>query len=442
MSKCYRVIFETYDKSCPEKTLSKKEIIEDELKKPSNCLDFGMGFSKQLTAVESIQDAVLLEKIKLLQENQNTCLKCENKMSKFGSHTSSFHDVLTDHRVEIPRMKCLKCKYETPSTVRTIINDRLSGDLKKIQATLGASHSYRESENILELFANQRRRINNHSRVKKVVESVGECVSKINDEEKEMIASKDAKELVLNVDGGHVKTIEDQRSFEAMVSVVYKPESVESNKKGSRNFITSKNCAASIKDDDQSHIISSTIIAALKQGLSSTTHVTALCDGAQNCWNVAKALEPLCASITYILDWFHLAMKFQNIALPQDLKEKLMRIKWHLWRGDTDNAMVKLDTLLELTTEEKHQDRIQKLKTYINNNKDKIVDYSQREKDELVFTSNLAESTVESLINQRCKGHQHMRWSRDGLNPVLQLRASIHSNDWDNKWKTAVLNAA
>lgn len=442
MSKCYRVIFETYDKSYPEKVLSKKEIINDELKKPSNCLDFGMGFTNQLAAVEGIQDAVLLEKIRLLQANQNACPECENKMSKFGSHTSSFHDVLTDHRVEIPRMKCLQCKYETPSTVRTIINDRLSGDLKKIQATLGASHSYRESENIIELFANQRRRINNHSRIKKVVESVGECVSKINDEEKEMLASMDAEELVLNVDGGHVKTIEDQRSFEAMVSVVYKPESVESNKKGTRNFITSKNCAASIKDDDQAHIISSTIIASLKQGLSSTTHVTALCDGARNCWNVAEALEPLCASITYILDWFHLATKFQNIALPKDLKEKLMRIKWHLWRGDTDNAMVKLDALLELTTEENHQERIQKLKKYIDNNKEKIVDYSQREADGLVFTSNLAESTVESLINQRCKGRQHMRWSRDGLNPVLQLRASIHSNDWDNKWKTAVLNAA
>ena len=131
MSKCYRVIFETYDKSCPEKVLSKKEIIEDELKKPSNCLDFGMGFTNQLAAVKGIQDAVLLEKIRLLQENQNTCPECENKMSKFGSHTSSFHDVLTDHRVEIPRMKCLQCKYETPSTVRTIINDRLSGGLKK-----------------------------------------------------------------------------------------------------------------------------------------------------------------------------------------------------------------------------------------------------------------------------------------------------------------------
>ena len=73
---------------------------------------------------------------------------------------------------------------------------------------------------------------------------------------------------------------------------------------------------------------------------------------------------------------------------------------------------------------------------------DKIVDYRARQKMGLVFTSNMAESTVESLINQRCKGQQHMRWSREGLNPVLQLRAAIQSNDWKNKWQTAVLNAA
>ena len=55
--------------------------------------------------------------------------------------------------------------------------------------------------------------------------------------------------------------------------------------------------------------------------------------------------------------------------------------------------------------------------------------------------SNLAESTVERLINQRCKGQQHMRWSRDGLDPLLQLRTAIGSNDWDKIWKTAVMNA-
>ena len=69
------------------------------------------------------------------------------------------------------------------------------------------------------------------------------------------------------------------------------------------------------------------------------------------------------------------------------------------------------------------------------------MDYRARRKAGLVFTSNLAESTVESLINQRCKGQQHMRWSREGLDPLLQLRAAISSNDWSAVWKQAVRNA-
>lgn len=84
---------------------------------------------------------------------------------------------------------------------------------------------------------------------------------------------------------------------------------------------------------------------------------------------------------------------------------------------------------------------MEKLKLYIKNNTAKIVNYRERQKNGLVFTSNLAESTVESLINQRCKGQKHMRWSREGLDPLLQLRAAIGSNDWDKIWKTAVINA-
>ena len=39
------------------------------------------------------------------------------------------------------------------------------------------------------------------------------------------------------------------------------------------------------------------------------------------------------------------------------------------------------------------------------------------------------------------EGQQHMRWSREGLDPLLQLRSAIGSNDWDKIWKTAVMNA-
>ena len=34
-----------------------------------------------------------------------------------------------------------------------------------------------------------------------------------------------------------------------------------------------------------------------------------------------------------------------------------------------------------------------------------------------------------------------MRWSREGLDPLLQLRAAISSNDWEKVWKVAVRNA-
>jgi hypothetical protein len=83
-------------------------------------------------------------------------------------------------------------------------------------------------------------------------------------------------------------------------------------------------------------------------------------------------------------------------------------------------------------------DRLKKLKAYIENNADKIINYREYQKQGLPFTSNLAESTVESLINQRCKGQQHMRWSREGLDPILQIRAAIASNDWDQNWRTVI----
>ena len=143
------------------------------------------------------------------------------------------------------------------------------------------------------------------------------------------------------------------------------------------------------------------------------TNVTALCDGASNCWKVADALDPLCGSMVCILDWFHISMKMQNISLPEKLNSKFLRIRWHLWRGNSDAAVIRLTQLQDSITsikEIKKIKKIKKFKVYIENNKNRIVNYRSRQKNNQVFTSNLAESTVESLINKRCKGQQHMRW--------------------------------
>jgi hypothetical protein len=447
MSKSYRIIFQTYNTATPEGVIKEELISSSEITAPTNCLDFSLGRSEQFSIVKQIQDHVLNEKLEFVAEEQDTaCLvtDCTGTLTKCGKQMSTFHDVFTDHKVVIQRFKCNCCGYESPSTTTMLLGTSQSGELQMIQSKLGATHTYRESEELFSLFSGTQRRINNHARIKKVSESVGSSIEAISQHEREVATVEEAKELILNIDGGHIKTTtQGARSMEALASVIYRPEAIQENSNDTRNHLISKNCAASVLDDNQDQFISATIIAALKQGLGKNTHVTVLCDGAQNCWNVAEELRPLSGSMTCILDWFHIAMKMQNIALPEKLKAKFIRIKWHLWRGGVDNALTRLRQLAEEAKTDKSIAKINKFYNYINNNRDRLVNYRERQKMGLVFTSNLAESTVESLINRRCKGQQHMRWSRDGLNPLLQIRAAINSKDeWESKWKTAILNIA
>jgi hypothetical protein len=447
MSKSYRVIFQTYEDSQPGDIIKEEVIIDSKITIPANCLDFTMGIKAQLSMVGQIQSNVLNEKLALLADMQDRHCpgsNCTGMLVKCGKQKSPFHDVFTDHIVLMQRLKCNSCGHETPSTAKMIMGTIQSGELQKIQAELGVTHTYREAETLFSLFSGAKRSINNHDRIKQVTESVGASITEISLHEKEIATAEEASELILNVDGGHIKTTDTEaRSMEALASVIYRPEAIQANSKGTRNHITSKNCAASILDDNQEQFISSTIIAALKQGLGSKTHVTALCDGAQNCWTVVEALRPLCGAMTCILDWFHISMKTKNISLPEVLKPKFLRIKWHLWRGNVEHALLRLSQLAQEATTDKAIDKINKFMTYITNNRNRIVDYRDRKKSGLVFTSNLAESTVESLINRRCKGQQHMRWSREGLDPLLQIRAALNSkNEWESKWRTAILNAA
>ena len=57
------------------------------------------------------------------------------------------------------------------------------------------------------------------------------------------------------------------------------------------------------------------MIAAVRQGISKDTEITAICDGANDCWSVVDYLRPYCKNILSILDWFYLVIKFKNTAV-------------------------------------------------------------------------------------------------------------------------------
>jgi protein-tyrosine-phosphatase len=349
--------------------------------------------------------------------------------------------VFTDHQVAVQQKRCLNCHWHHTPSIRSEFGTAMHPDLARLQCEIGAAHTYREAQKILDKKACHPRRVNNHERILQVIHSVGEEITKTKPQEPTSHAVP-ASELIVQVDGGHLKDKNpERRSFEAMTAVVYRPENIHRDPKKCRGHLLSKHCAASSLADNQSYMFESTLIAAKKQGLTERTWLTALCDGASNCWSIVDNLSRYCKGITKVLDWFHISMKFKNIAVPELQKKNFEKAKWHLWRGRVDQAVLRLSQVIESLKDSKQLDRLNKLRFYIENNRDNIVDYCMRKKQGLPFTSQLAESTVESLINQRCKGQQHMRWTREGLHPLLQVRASLASNDWCVNWQEKILAA-
>ncbi len=446
MNLSVRVIVETVNETGEVKSHSVISI--KSVTSPCSLADLGYRQTEQVEMLQHIQQALLDEQSCFLQEDSPRCPRCNNKITRNGYVKSNFHGVYTDHKVSTRKQICLKCKWKSIPSIDSLFGSAIHPDLARIQTEMGAKHSYRDAENILTLLSSKKRSINNHERVKKTTECIGEYLS-LSPGNDSSIETQAADRLCIQVDGGYVNTVEaDKKRFEVMTAVIFDPEQIDYHggqlkQDGAvstlRGKLTSKHCAASALADEQSYLKQAALESAIKQGMTKDTSMTAICDGADNCWNVVNAIAPHCHDITRILDWFHIAMKFENLSLKnQTLRKKAKRAKWHLWRGYPDRAIIRLEEIKDNLQEKKEQRKLTKLMNYIANNIECIIDYRQRQKNGLIFTSQLAESTVESLINQRCKRQQHMRWSRKGLHSLLQVRASISSNSWQEHWERYV----
>ena len=445
-----RIIVEHFvDGNLTEQTI----IVNKEIGKVSSISELGFNHQQQMDLIKACQDALLKIQSQDLQSDIQFCPKCGAKLKLAGHALSHFHAVLSDHKVSVKRKKCCnnKCGWTSVPSISSLFNTNVHPDLSKLQTEMACNHTYREAQNILNAISYYPRKINNHEHIYRTIEIVGNYISahQINEIPDDI---SPVEELICQVDGGHLKAKEEgSRSFEALACVIYAPQNVTYSDKNEstilkdddilRGKILSKHCAASALDDNQESIKRQTLVAALKQGMTIETHITALCDGANNCWNVVDSLEEQCHSITRIVDWFHIAMRFKNISLSKELAEKLNRLKWCIWHGMADEGLSRFDEIIAQASVDKMKERLTKLQSYLGNNKNYLVNYSERYKTGKVISSSLAESTIESLINKRCKGKQHMKWSREGAHPLLQIRASCASNDWLIFGADYVLNA-
>ncbi len=380
----FRVIVEKVSVTS-QKVIERDTIKVYDIKPPESILDLGLRHEEQISLLSKVQSSLLAEQSKLIDPGYDVCPKCGHKISKNGFKESKFHAVFSDHKLRIQQHCCKnpECNWNSGPTTTSVFGTDIHPDLAKLQCEQGALFSYREAASNLEKLNAQRRRINNHDRVKIMTNDVGAHIAQSN--HKAPIADDlpvCAEELIVQVDGGHIPTKDkDKRSFEALSGIVYRPSNIEELDRQHRR-ITDKSCAISAMDDELATIKTYLYHAALKQGLTEKTHVTTLADGASNCWFVILALGPHCHSLELILDWFHIAYKFQNVknALGESSSESLEKAKWSLWHGNVDESLQKLTFIRDNITDEQKRPKLKRLQDYLENNRDYLVNYDEREK--------------------------------------------------------------
>jgi len=369
-----------------------------------------------------------------------TCPNCNRQTASVGNRKSNFHAVLTDHKINIQRRRC-QCGWNSPDTVDGIYGSSLHPDLVEKQLIQGSENSYRQASRQLNAESKNVRNINNDDRIRRNVSEVAKLIeAKKLEPCKALKQSEATEQLVAVIDGGHLKSKEtSSRSFEAMITTVFCPENIRKVDKH-HNEITQKTSVASALSDNQKTIKQLVLTACRKEGTNArVTQLTCLTDGASNCWSIAHSLKPYCKKLITILDWFHITKRFTiiNNRVDDGFEEKLEKVKWFLWHGNAKNALERLNELQSAISEEKLVSDLQELYEYIDLNQPYITNYQERQAANLPFTSTIAESSVNELINTRQKNNKKMQWSREGAHNILQIRTSRFSKTWEQDWENA-----
>jgi len=163
----------------------------------------------------------------------------------------------------------------------------------------------------------------------------------------------------------------------------------------------------------------------------------------KNCWKVISILKEYCNELICVLDWFHIGKHFENVikAINAEYSNELIGIKSLFWHGKAIEGIKMLEQLKNKVGAKEDKSKVNGLLIYLKSNTEHIANYNKQAMENKPYTSQVAESTVEHLINDRYKKSQKMQWTRENAHNILQIRASMASNEWDYIWQETILNA-
>ena len=185
-----------------------------------------------------------------------------------------------------------------------------------------------------------------------------------------------------------------------------------------------------------------------EQGVKPDHPVTFLSDGGDT---VRQAQVGFGHLGEYVLDWFHVAMRFTGLTQlakglttvskeDEEAKAALLKglesAKWHLWHGCSHRALQRLedltwqaDALPDSENKKKLAPKLEEMMNYIDANQFAIVNYGDRFRHGEPIATGFVESAVNQVVAKRFVKKQQMRWSMSGAHFLLQIRTRVLNDE-------------
>ena len=131
-----------------------------------------------------------------------------------------------------------------------------------------------------------------------------------------------------------------------------------------------------------------------------------------------------------VLDPYAKGLVHCDAVLGEEIREKIERLQWALWRGNLSKAQDKIADIASLLSnfEETYpkfkqlRKAVEDFRTYITHNGHLIPNYGERYRHGEAIATGFVESTVNQAVSKRFCKKQQMQWSKRGAHLLLQTR--------------------
>ena len=131
-----------------------------------------------------------------------------------------------------------------------------------------------------------------------------------------------------------------------------------------------------------------------------------------------------------VLGQYTKGLKHQNPKAGDEIEAHLTKIKGYLWNGNVREALIWIDSLVDVHGVETgyasikaFRKNVDDFRTYITNKATTIPNYAEWQRYGERVSTGFVESTVNTMVGKRFAKRQQMRWSKRGAHLLLQIRA-------------------